>query len=282
MDLKTTRLLTSAIIIFITVAGLSTLYGFIKKPSYSFEAGDIMNIAHRGASGYAPENTMSAFRKGVDHGADYIEGDVHLSKDNQLIIIHDEKVDRTTNGKGYVKDFTLTELKQLDAGVKFDLAYAGEQIITLDELMGEFHHEIGIIIDMKSPHMYPGIEKKIANVVNQYPSSDVIIQSDDFESVKKIHELLPDIPVAVLVSKSQHPLSNRQLDDVLSYATYINYNVKYLNSRVVAKIHKRDRKVMAWTIRERRSMKKAINLGVDGIITDFTDWINDDITYVAK
>ena len=241
-----------------------------------------MNVAHRGASGYAPENTMSAFRKGIYHGADYIESDVHLSKDNELIIIHDERVDRTTDGRGYVKDYTLAELKQLDAGIKFDSAYAGEQIITLEELLEEFHHEVGIIIDIKSPHMYPGIEKIIANVVNQYPSSNVIIQSEDFDSVKKVHRLLPDVPVAVLVSRSQHPLSTRQLDDISTYATYINYNVKYLNPRVVAKIHKRDKKIMAWTIREKRSMQKAINLGVDGIITDFTDWLNDDITYVAK
>ncbi|MFK4998879.1 glycerophosphodiester phosphodiesterase family protein [Bacillus sp. N9] len=74
-------------------------------------------MAHRGSSAYAPENTMSAFRLGVEHGVDFIECDVHLSKDGKLIIIHDEKVDRTTDGFGYVKDFTLEELKQLDAGV---------------------------------------------------------------------------------------------------------------------------------------------------------------------
>ncbi|MFK4998878.1 glycerophosphodiester phosphodiesterase [Bacillus sp. N9] len=100
------------------------------------------------------------------------------------------------------------------------------------------------------------IEKKIADVVNEYVSSNIIIQSFDFDFLKKLHTLLPEVPVAALVSRSQHPLTRKQLDDIAKYATYINYNVKYLNSRIVSEIHKRDKKIMAWTIKEKSQCKE--------------------------
>ncbi len=104
----------------------------------------------------------------------------------------------------------------------------------------------------------------------------------NFESMKKMHELLPKIPVAVLVSRAEHPLSNQQLDDIADYATYVNYNIRYLRPRDVEEIHKRDKKVMAWTIRDPRKMQKALNLGVDGIITDYTKWIVNSSTAEAE
>lgn len=258
----------------IGIASLTLLIGFTEKPNTSFELQGTISVAHRGASGYAPENTMAAFQKAVDHGMDYIELDIHLSKDDQLVIIHDDKVNRTTNGSGYVRNFTLEELKELDAGSKFNASFKGEKIITLEELLDTMLHQIGIIIEIKEPEANTGIEQILADLIEQYNNTNnVIIQSVNFESMKKMHELLPKIPVAVLVSRTEHPLSSQQLDDIADYATYVNYNIRYLRSRDVAEIHKRDKKVMAWTIRDPRKMQKALNLGVDGIITDYTKWI---------
>src|SRR5699024_7283151 len=98
----------------------------------------MINVAHRGASGHAPENTMAAFQKGFEMKADYIEIDVQMTKDGELIVIHDTTVDRTTNGTGNVGDLTFEEIKQLDAGSWFSDEYAGEKIPTFEEILDEF------------------------------------------------------------------------------------------------------------------------------------------------
>ncbi len=120
-------------------------------------------LAHRGASAYAPENTMAAFKKAIEMNADGIELDVHLSKDGYIVIIHDERVDRTTDGKGEVKDFSLDELKKLDAGSWFSDEYKGEKIPTLEELLSLIKNtEIYLNIEIKAGYrVYPDIEEKL-------------------------------------------------------------------------------------------------------------------------
>lgn len=253
---------------------LISLFGFTRKDTNSFDFDGLINVAHRGASAYAPENTMSAFKKGVAQGVDYIECDVHLSKDGKLIIIHDEKLNRTTNGSGKVSNFTLEQLKKLDAGAKFHKSYVGEQLITLDELLDEFHNQVGIIIEIKNPKKYPGIEEKVAELVKEYRVANIMIQSTDFDSMRIMYELVPHIPIAVLVSHTQHPLSTEQLDELSEFVTYFNYNIKYLSEKVVSEIKKRNKQILAWTIKDKRTMSKAVHLGVDGIITDYSDWLS--------
>ena len=119
----------------------------------------IMNIAHRGASGYAPENTLAAFDKAVEMQADYIEIDVQLSKDDLPVVIHDDTLDRTTNGTGNISAYTLQELKSLDAGSWFDKKYAGEKIPSLNEVLEMYGEKINILIELKSPELYPGVEE---------------------------------------------------------------------------------------------------------------------------
>lgn len=272
--MRTTGIIKSSILVFISLASLILLLGSVEKPKPSFELEGVISVAHRGASGSAPENTMVAFKKGIAAGVDYIELDIHLSKDDHVVIIHDPTVNRTTNGFGYVRNLTLEEIKRLDAGSKFHPFFAGEPIITLDELFDELLHKVGIIIEIKNPEINVGIEEILADVINRYNNTEnIIIQSANFESMKKVNQLLPEIPVAVLISKSKHPLSSEELDEIAEYATYINYNIRYLRKEDVEEIHKRNKKVMAWTIREPSSMNKALQLGVDGIITDYPRWI---------
>ena len=142
-------------------ACLLLLVGFNEHPPKQVEMAGMISVAHRGASSYAPENTQAAFRKGLELGADFLECDVHLSKDGELIIMHDDKVDRTTNGTGFVKDYTLAELKELDAGVLFGASFNGEKIITLDELLEEFYGEIGLLIELKKSNYIRGLKKKL-------------------------------------------------------------------------------------------------------------------------
>jgi glycerophosphoryl diester phosphodiesterase len=248
-------------------------------------------IAHRGASGSAPENTMAAFEQAEHLGSDFIEFDVQMSKDGELVVIHDDTVDRTTEYRGSVDDYTLRELESMNAEDYEKTDQADETIVSLEEVMHRFAGKIGMLIEIKEPTLYPGIEEKVAEVVRRYElllnvngleedrhleavekvknSSGIIIQSYDFQSTRLIHSLLPNIPIAALIQEDQHPLSEKTLDELVSFAAYIHYNHELLDEKIVQQIHHRNRKVMAWTIRTEQDMKRMKKLGVDGVITDF-------------
>jgi glycerophosphoryl diester phosphodiesterase len=201
-------------------ACLLLLVGFNEQSLKQVEMKGMISVAHRGASGYAPENTQAAFQKGLELGADFLEFDVHLSKDGELIIIHDDKLNRTTNGKGLVKDLTLAELKELDAGGTFDATFIGEKIITLDELLDEFYGKIGLLIEIKKSHLYPGIEEKVVALLEEYGDlSIIIVQSFDVESMRKVHSLLPELQIAILMKPSSLQPSAKRIEDLTFFAT---------------------------------------------------------------
>lgn len=259
------------------------LVGYDSKPLIQTKKKGMVSIAHRGAANFAPENTMPAFLKAQQLGADYLECDVHLSKDGELIIIHDDKLDRTTNGTGYVKDYTLAELKELDAGHKFHASFAGEKIITLNELLEQFYGEIGLLIEIKKPTMYPGIEEKIVEVLSEYRAlSGIIVQSFDVESMRKMKELLPQLDVAILMKRSIKNISLDGIKDLTSFATYINFNVSYANKSLVKQIHNHGGKVLVWSTKDQRKIEKAFNYKVDGIITDYSIWPKEEQTHLAQ
>lgn len=249
------------------------LVGYEARPFNLAEMNGMISVAHRGASNFAPENTHSAFQKALELGADFLECDVHLSKDGELIIMHDDKVDRTTNGTGFVKDFTLEELKELDAGSKYHTSFAGEQIMTLDELLEEFYGKAGLLIEIKKPFMYPGIEEKVVTLLKERKNvSGIIVQSFDMESMRKVNLLFPELEVAILMKPSIQHLSTQKIMDLTSFATYINFNVSYVNQRVIDQIHNEGGKVLVWSTKSRRWVDKAYHYDVDGIITDFSIW----------
>lgn len=258
------------------------LVGFTNRSSRPDIPTNLINVAHRGASGFAPENTQASFRKGIEMGADFLEFDVHLSKDGEPVIIHDERVDRTTNGKGFVKDLTLAELKELDVGGSFDPVYTGETILTLDELLEEFYGEAGLLIEIKKPDQYPGIEEKVVEALTVYPDvSGIIIQSFDIDSMRKVHALLPEVEVAVLMNPSPFLPSSKTLKELTSFASYINFNVSYVNKRVVDQVHKHDGKVLVWSKKDTQLFAKAKRFGADGVISDFSKLPMDEPAFLA-
>ena len=259
------------------------LVGYIGQPIKKVELEGMISVAHRGASSFAPENTLAAFQKGIDLGADFLECDVHMSKDGELIIIHDETVNRTTNGSGLVRDFTLEELKQLDAGTRFHQDFAGESLITLNELLEQFYGKVGILIELKNPSFNIGIEEKVVELLEQYADlQSIVVQSFDVNSMKRIHELNSDVQIAVLMKTSILPISSKYLDELTSFATFINFNIATVNKRVVEQIHQRGGKVLVWSKKDQRLIQKAIRYGVDGIITDFSTWPVDPAVYMAE
>jgi len=229
-------------------------------------------VAHRGASAYAPENTMAAFRQALAMNADYIELDVQLSKDGRLVVLHDATVDRTTDGKGEVRDLTFGELRRLDAGSWFGERFRGERIPSLEEVLDAFAGKVGLLIELKQPAASPGIERRLAGTLMSrqldVPSEPgVIVQSFDTEALKKVKSLLPHIPVAVLVNRSR-AVTTQDLLDYREYADAIHTRLTGLSRPLVDRIHSYGMSVMGWTVRNRRNVAALAAAGADGIMTD--------------
>jgi len=238
----------------------------------------MVNIAHRGASGHAPENTMAAFDKAFEMKADYIEIDVQMTLDGRLVAIHDTTIDRTTNGTGSVGDYTLEELRQLDAGSWFGEQFAGEQIPTFEEVLDRYRGKIGILIELKSPELYPGVEEKVADALierNMHKPNNqkIIIQSFNHGSVQKSKELVPNIPHGVLAGLSWADVTDEQLAEFAAYADFFNPNMNIVTHELVEGVQDKEMKMFPYTVRTQEQADNLFELGVDGIITDFPEYV---------
>ncbi|MBT2637650.1 glycerophosphodiester phosphodiesterase family protein [Bacillus sp. ISL-39] len=235
-------------------------------------------VAHRGAAGYAPENTIAAFDMGLEMKADYIEIDVQRSKDGELVIIHDTTVDRTTDGTGKVGELTLEELRSLDAGSFKGEQFAGEKIPTFEEILDRYHGKIGILIELKAPQLYPGIEEEVTQELKERnldkPQNDkIIIQSFNFESMKKVDALLPNVPIGVLTYSSLHT-TDAALQEFAKYADLFNPSYGLVTRELVDKVHSLGMEIQSWTVRSPEAAQFLIDMKVDGIITDYPDYVD--------
>lgn len=229
-------------------------------------------FAHRGASGYAPENTLEAFALAIRQGADGIELDVQLSKDGIPVVIHDETVDRVTERTGWVKDYTLEELKELTVlGDKFP-GYTQAKIPTLKEVLKAVKPSgIQVNIELKTGiYWYPEIEKKVAKIVEETGMKERIIYSSfNHYSIQKIKEIVPDAKTAYLYSDV--------ILNVESYAKKTNveglhpaiYHVKMAD--FLQEYLKSGLKVRVWTVNEKEDMKTLTEAGVTAVITNYPD-----------
>jgi glycerophosphoryl diester phosphodiesterase len=235
-------------------------------------------VAHRGAAGYAPENTIAAFDKGVEMKADYIEIDVQRSKDGELVVIHDTTVDRTTDGTGRVGDLTFDELRSLDAGSFKGEQFAGEKIPTLEEVLDRYHGKVGVLIEMKAPELYPGIEEAVAQELKERnldkpQNNKIILQSFNFESMKKMDTLLPEVPIGVLTYSNLH-VTDAALQEFAKYADYFNPSYGLVTKELVDKVHDLGMEIQSWTVRSPEAAQFLIDMEVDGIITDYPDYVD--------
>ncbi|MDK0715497.1 glycerophosphodiester phosphodiesterase [Clostridium perfringens] len=229
----------------------------------------ILNVAHRGLSGLYPENTMIAFRKAIEADCDGIEMDVHLTRDGVPVVIHDEEVDRTTNGIGYVKDFTYEQLCNLDAGIKFSDEFKGEKIPTLKEFFDFMKDNNKLInIELKNSIIhYEGLEEKVYKEIENYGFEDrVIISSFDHYSIRKCIRLNKNIKTGILYWDCIFEPHN-YCKVVGSSALHPEFNS--ITEEIVRDAHEDFQQVNVYTVNEKKDMEKMIDLNVDMIITNY-------------
>ncbi|MGX9807424.1 glycerophosphodiester phosphodiesterase [Exiguobacterium acetylicum] len=251
----------------------------------------IINVAHRGASGYAPEHTMPAYEMGhKKFKADYIEIDLQMTKDGQLIAMHDETVDRTTNGTGAVKEMTLSEIKQLDAGSWFNEAnpslanksYVGLKVPTLEEIFSIYGKHANYYIETKSPDVYPGMEQKLLDTLKAYDlSSDrvkpgqVLIQSFSEESLQKVRALDSNVPLIQLMEAGEvKTLTDERLKAIRQYAVGVGPSFKALTRENVTAIRKHDLLLHPYTVNKKADMVRMLDYGATGVFTNYADRFN--------
>jgi glycerophosphoryl diester phosphodiesterase len=234
-----------------------------------------LTIAHRGASADAPENTMAAFLLAEKQGADMIELDVHFSKDGQVVVMHDSSLNRTTNGKGKIIDCNYSDLKKLDAGIKFSNKFKGEKIPLLEDVIKKI--QLPLLIEVKrSGRKSRGIEKKIIKIISEHHAEHrCFIQSFETSVLKNFKALDSNLPLYKLVTGNipilpLHIDSKLQAGKITRYKwEAINPNHLFVTESLVKKIHAKDKKIFTWTVNKKEDMKKLIDFGVDGIITNY-------------
>lgn len=232
----------------------------------------MLTIAHRGASIFAPENTLAAFDKAIELKVDFIELDVQMTKDGHLVVIHDTTVDRTTNGIGAVKDLTLQEIKELDAGNWFSERFKGEKIPTIDEVFKRYKGKIGLLIELKKPSIYPGIEKKLAEKLIHYNlQQEIRVQSFSHKSMKIFHSLLPSIPYGLVVNQSVSFFTLMKYGKDLDF---INIHERFISSLLINYAHSNDIEIYAWSVYDSPTAKKLLLYEVDGITVDSPELIS--------
>ena len=228
-------------------------------------------FAHRGFSGKYPENTMLAFQKAVEIGVDGIELDVHLTKDNEIVIIHDEDIKRTCDGEGLVKDMTLEELRKFDASASFRGVYGFCGIPTLREYF-ELVEDTAIItnIELKTGvYEYPTIEKRVIDMVREFGLSDrIIFSSFNHFTVKRCEKIAPEIKRGFLTGD--------WLYDFGKYTAERNVQCCHpwhisLSEETVKEMHEAGCEINTWTVNEYEDIRKLSAWGVDSLIGNFPD-----------
>jgi len=218
----------------------------------------VLVIAHRGASGYYPENTLKSIEYAIEMGSDIIEIDLKMTKDHQIVLMHDEAIDRTTNGKGWVKDLTVQQLKALDAG-------GGERVPLLTEVMELYKKgEVKFMFDISSP----GYEEQIVDLIHKHNYDTRSVVSGAYEPLRFIKLLDPKLKIAPSFDRaSDHSI----METASMGAVIFNCHHASISREAVDIAHVYGLQVIAWGVNEVESVHRMIEVGADGITSDYPD-----------
>ena len=223
----------------------------------------MLKIAHRGAKGYEPENTLKAFQKALDFNADGIELDVHLSADGHIIVIHDETIDKMTNGKGFINTLSLPELKSFLVADQYEIP-------TLKEVFDLVNKKCFINIELKNADTLT----KVVSLIDEYVSEKkwsydhFIVSSFDWIALQEVHNFDSKIPIGVL-TETNLDLALAFAETIKAKAIHPYYHL--LNEENTKEIQQKGFLVLPWTVNIEEDIQKIKNYKVDGIITDFPD-----------
>ncbi|MFI5400013.1 MAG: glycerophosphodiester phosphodiesterase [SAR324 cluster bacterium] len=225
-------------------------------------------FAHRGNSGEAPENTLAAFRQVLDVGADGVEFDVHLSRDGIPVVIHDEVVNRTSDGNGWVRDMTLAELQRLDVGKWFGAEFAGERIPTLEATVGLFRGSaLRVNIELKTDRVaYPGLARAVTDMVRRIGMQrQALVSSFNHLTLLEARTMAPELEYAVL--SSDQMLEPWQYVRRYGFQAYHPRGVA-VDEELVRRCHEAGIKVRPWVVDDLQLGARLAALGVDALITN--------------
>jgi glycerophosphoryl diester phosphodiesterase len=229
----------------------------------------VLAIAHRGASGYAPENTLAAFRRATALGVNFIETDLHLTRDAHFVALHDETVDRTTTGQGAIQTLTLAEVRRLDAGSWFGSEFMGERVPTLVEIL-EFarKHDVVFYLELKPNGFWGGEHALIGALREAGQIARVVIISFESGILEGLRRLEPTLMTGLLID---HQIGEafRKTNEI--GARQIAIRGDLVTPNFLLEAHKRDLQVVCWTINNPAHMRMLASAGVDGIMSDYPD-----------
>jgi glycerophosphoryl diester phosphodiesterase len=229
----------------------------------------VLVIAHRGASGHAPENTLAAFKKAVTMGATFIETDLQMSRDARLVAIHDATLNRTTNGEGLVHDMTLAHLRQLDAGSWFGSEYAGERIPTLEEiLVFSKKNDVVFYLELKPQGSWGGEHALIGALRESGEIPRAVVISFDAAVVLNLRKIEPTMMTGLL--------HDGQIENPIEKAVEVGARQLLVRGDLVTPAlltgaRKKDLQVVCWTVNHPVHMRMLIAAGIDGIMSDYPD-----------
>jgi glycerophosphoryl diester phosphodiesterase len=227
-------------------------------------------FGHRGASRFAPENTLASFDLALAVGAPAIELDTMLTHDGVPVVIHDRTVDRTTNGQGRIDDMTLDQIRALDAGEKFSPEFHGERIPTLEQVFQRYAGKLLINVEMKNYHApLDALPRVVLELVGRLHNQDsLIFSSFNPINLTRIRKLLPEAKVALLVENSAggRLLASRAF--AFTSPHFINPHTSYLTSEYIHGEHARGRRVNVWTVNDLHAASNYRDWGIDGMIGD--------------
>lgn len=230
----------------------------------------VLNFAHRGSLTEAPENTLSAFKKALEHEVEAIELDIQLTKDNHIVVIHDQSLARfNKNHPGFVKDYTLAEIKDIDVGSSFSQAFAGETLSTLEEILAICPEDLVINIEIKNiPIIYEGIEQQLIDVLVEHNRlHNVIISSFDHVSLQNVQKIAPNIPLGLLIYYRMIKSWEYATQTGLKLSS-VHPHVSFTDKEFIDEFHRIGLKVYPFTVDHVHTYKKLLEFGVDGVFSN--------------
>jgi len=227
-------------------------------------------FAHRGASAHAPENTLTAFELAIRQGADAIELDAKLCADGHVVVIHDATVDRTTDGSGLVSEMTLDALRELDAGCRFDTAFCGERVPTLEEVFATFGDKTFINIELTNYRsLTDELPERVAELVRRHALEEsVLFSSFNPLALRRAHRLIPEVPIGMLALPGWAGAWARSaLGNCVPYQA-LHPAIEDVRPALIQHQHRRGRRVHVYTVNNPQDIATLFRWQVDGIFTD--------------